>query len=344
MIVLVPIVVSVLVGPALVRLRFVGLEEGVPVVEYLLAFAYAAVVVNEEFGRDRSGQRGRLQRERHIAIEDFPTLGQVCVLGLLRRRFDMKAQFSHRAADEEEERRIKGLSPSKIDEEEHDRRVSVVDINPTIVSGEASKLGYYVSIYKLTGATIGPFHLDNTATVGDLKARVQAAEGVPPEQQRLFFEIPKSSGSVVGDSEANIAPGVPATQIHGWTPEWPKQMQRRPLRKGRCGQRLSALRLGSGFERGASKRPEGSVALSAWLVLRPSTPGMSDAELDDDDEDIEPINLAERHPDGHLNLRRPSMLDGGGGSPAAARRPSLIPGRRPSVVVAPGDAKGCIVM
>ena len=256
----------------------------------------------------------------------------------------MKAQFSHRAADEEEERRIKGLSPSKIDEEEHDRRVSVVDINPTIVSGEASKLGYYVSIYKLTGATIGPFHLDNTATVGDLKARVQAAEGVPPEQQRLFFEIPKSSGSVVGDSEANIAPGVPATQIHGWTPEWPKQMQRRPLRKGRCGQRLSALRLGSGFERGASKRPEGSVALSAWLVLRPSTPGMSDAELDDDDEDIEPINLAERHPDGHLNLRRPSMLDGGGGSPAAARRPSLIPGRRPSVVVAPGDAKGCIVM
>ena len=256
----------------------------------------------------------------------------------------MKAQFSHRAADDEEERRIKGLSPSKIDEEEHDRRVSVVDINPTIVSGEASKLGYYVSIYKLTGATIGPFHLDNTATVGDLKARVQAAEGVPPEQQRLFFEIPKSSGSVVGDSEANIAPGVPATQIHGWTPEWPKQMQRRPLRKGRCGQRLSALRLGSGFERGASKRPEGSVALSAWLVLRPSTPGMSDAELDDDDEDIEPINLAERHPDGHLNLRRPSMLDGGGGSPAAARRPSLIPGRRPSVVVAPGDAKGCIVM
>ena len=53
----------------------------------------------------------------------------------------MKAQFSHRAADDEEERRIKGLSPSKIDEEEHDRRVSVVDINPTIVSGEASKLG-----------------------------------------------------------------------------------------------------------------------------------------------------------------------------------------------------------
>ena len=84
MIVLVPIVVSVLVCAALVLLRFVGLEEGVPVVEYLFAFAYAAVVVNEEFGRDRSSQRG--QRERHRTLRTSQLLAKFCFLGLLRRR------------------------------------------------------------------------------------------------------------------------------------------------------------------------------------------------------------------------------------------------------------------
>ena len=54
---------------------------------------------------------------------------------------------------------------------------------------------YYVAVRTLDRKELGPYHLDANATVASVKAKVQIVLGLPPEQQRLFFEIPARSGS-----------------------------------------------------------------------------------------------------------------------------------------------------
>jgi len=158
---------------------------------------------------------------------------------------------------------------------------------------------FYVSVWTLQTKCVGPFIMSGDATVDDLKESVEETEGMKMAQQLLFFEIPKRSGSVVGGGAAKVAPGVPATQIQGWQPSWPRSMQKRPLRKGRGFQKLSELMLGEGFEK--KGRPADAVAFTCWLVPRP--PGAADD--DHDDGDIETENLAEASAfPGNLALRK----------------------------------------
>lgn len=168
---------------------------------------------------------------------------------------------------------------------------------------------YLVVVRTLQGDELGPFTLGAVDKVADVKAKVAEAAGMKPEQQRLFFEIPSKSGSVGGGAgEINLAPGVPAMQIQGFQPDWPRVMQKRPLRKGRADQCLRSLQLGEGFDR--ADKPANSVAFTAWLVPRPAGAGAgkSDVELDHDDSDIEPKNLEVATGKGVLARRKSSQV------------------------------------
>jgi len=231
--------------------------------------------------------------------------------------------FNQKAVDEAEERAIKGtpepagVGPAAEEEEEEVPGGGGVDqpefgeksVSPNKKDAPEEDHGFYVTILKLEGSTLGPFLMESGATVGDLKAQIEAAEtgttlgAMPTAQQRLFFEVPKSTGKVI--SSSSLAPAIPWTQIHGWTGEWPQRMQNRPLRKGRADQKLSELGLGLGFNK--RTRPDGSVAITVWLIPRPMPlpEGQTELQLDYDDRDIAIHNLrrASTATVGNLNLK-----------------------------------------
>ena len=98
--------------------------------------------------------------------------------------------FNQKAVDEAEERAIKGTpepagaEPAAEQEEEEVPGGGGVDqpdfgdksASPNKKDVPEEPTGYYVTILKLEGSTLGPFLMESGATVGDLKAQIEAAE------------------------------------------------------------------------------------------------------------------------------------------------------------------------
>lgn len=230
----------------------------------------------------------------------------------------MPVSFLDPAKDRDEEKRIKslGTSPAAVDEDDDGLGSSSLSEKSIMPGKRTAPIGhFFVTVRTLNGKEMGPFSVSDVATVDDVKSKVASGDGTPAELQRLFFEIPRHAGSVVGGGAHNLAPGIPATQIEGWSHEWPRVMQKRPLRKGRGDQMLRHMSLGDGFER--RNRPTDSVALTAWLIPRSveTTKGKSASQMDYDDADIEPSNLedASKMARNNLALRRSLTPDAAAG-------------------------------
>ena len=128
----------------------------------------------------------------------------------------MPVSFVDEAKDKEEEKRIKSLAPppsEPADGDDEDDEGGIGMVEKSIMPGKRSTpVGQYsVTVMTLQLKEMGPFSVASVATVGDIKALVAKETGMPAEMQRLFFEIPRHAGSVVGGGESNLAPGVPAT-------------------------------------------------------------------------------------------------------------------------------------
>ena len=118
--------------------------------------------------------------------------------------------FVTKESDEAEEKKIKSLGKTSFlpvekaaDEDGGAGGLSEKSVGlseKSVMPGKRSApvSAYFVTVRTLQGKEVGPFTLGAVSTVAALKAKVAEAEGMQPEQRRLFFEIPKHTGKVMG--------------------------------------------------------------------------------------------------------------------------------------------------